>query len=59
MGASDVMTDQPLDTARRFVAAFNERDAEALRGLVTDHAALRKLDGGELQIGVLQGAPVA
>jgi hypothetical protein len=24
MGASDVVTDQPLDTARRFVAAFNE-----------------------------------
>jgi hypothetical protein len=49
MGASDVVTDQPLDTARRFVAAFNARDVEALRRIVTDDVALRRVDGGELR----------
>jgi limonene-1,2-epoxide hydrolase len=49
MGAGDVMTDQPLDTARRFIAAFNERDAEALRRLVDDDVALRKVNGDELR----------
>jgi limonene-1,2-epoxide hydrolase len=43
------MTDQPLDAARRFIAAFNERDAEALRKLVTDDVALRKVNGDALR----------
>jgi limonene-1,2-epoxide hydrolase len=49
MTVSDVMTDQPLDAARRFIAAFNERDTEALRRLVADDVALRKVNGDELR----------
>jgi hypothetical protein len=49
MSASDVVTDQPLDTARRFIAAFNARDAEALRKLVSEDVELRKVDGDALR----------
>jgi ketosteroid isomerase-like protein len=50
MGATDVRT-EPLDTARRFIAAFNERDAATLRDLVADDVALRTINGEELRGG--------
>jgi hypothetical protein len=49
MTVSDVILHQALDVARRFIAAFNERDEATLRQLVADDAEFRKLDGGALR----------
>jgi ketosteroid isomerase-like protein len=48
MTVSEVVLHQALDVARRFIAAFNERDEETLRQLVADEAEFRKLDGDAL-----------
>ena len=48
MTATGTVTAEAREVARRFVDAFNARDAEALRRLVAPDAELRTLSGGAL-----------
>lgn len=48
MDASGAATDDARDVARRFIDAFNARDLDALRELVTDDAELRRASGEPL-----------
>jgi hypothetical protein len=49
MSATDTQTTDVREIARRFVAAFNERDLDSLRRLVADDVELRTLSGGALR----------
>ena len=49
MTATDDVTTDARQIARRFVDAFNARDAETLRALVADAADLRTMNGGSLR----------
>jgi limonene-1,2-epoxide hydrolase len=48
MSATDTVTQDALAVARRFIDAFNDRDADALSELVTDDVELRKYSGEAL-----------
>jgi ketosteroid isomerase-like protein len=48
MSATDTVTSS-REITRRFVDAFNTRDAEALRDIVADDVELRTLSGGSLR----------
>ena len=48
MSATDAVTVDAREIARRFVDAFNARDAHVLRDLVADEVELRTLTGGSL-----------
>jgi limonene-1,2-epoxide hydrolase len=45
MSATDTSTQDALAVARRFIDAFNDRDADALREVITEDAELREYSG--------------
>jgi ketosteroid isomerase-like protein len=49
MTATDTVTADAREIARRFVEAFNERDQETLRTLVAEDVELRTMSGGALR----------
>jgi hypothetical protein len=49
MTAPETVTTAAREIARRFVDAFNARDAETLRALLGEDAELRTLSGGSLR----------
>jgi hypothetical protein len=49
MTATDGVTETGRDLARRFIDAFNDRDLDALRALITDDAQFLRADGEPLR----------
>jgi hypothetical protein len=49
MTATETVTSDARAVARRFIEAFNARDLEALRALITEDAEFRTLNGDALR----------